>query len=642
MFNFVRNNTKLLQFLLLVLIVPAFVLTGVYQGYSAFTDRATDVATVDGQRVTQTEWDAAHRDQVERIRRQMPNVDGKLFDSPEFRLQSLESLVRERVMLTAADKLHLGTSIERLQRELLAIPQLAAIMRPDGSIDLETYKTLLQAQGMSPAMFEARLRQDLTSRQVMLGIGGSTIAPAGAAAAALDALFQQREVKVQRFDAKDYLSKVNPTPADLETYYKDPAHAAQFQAPEQASVEYVVLDLEALKKGIAVTDEDLRKYYSENEKRYIAPEERRASHILVKADKDASPAERAKAKAKAEALLVELKKNPGSFAEVARKNSDDPGSAAKGGDLDFFGRGAMVKPFEDAAFALKAGELSGLVESDFGYHIIQLAAARGGERRGFDSVRAEIEDEVKKQLAQRRFSEAAVEFTNMVYEQADSLKPAADKFKLELRTAQGVTRAPGASVTGAMANAKLLEALFSAEATRNKRNTEAIEVGPNQIASARIVQYSAAHQLPFAEVSARVRDHVMQLQAAAQARKDGEARLAQVRSAPDTALIDAPRTVSRAQAGELPRAIVDAALKAPDGKLPAIEGVDLGEQGYAVLKVTKVLGRDPAAGDTAQAQAQYGQAWADAEMQAYYAALKTRLKVQIKPAAAASSLSAGS
>jgi peptidyl-prolyl cis-trans isomerase D len=114
-----------------------------------------------------------------------------------------------------------------------------------------------------------------------------------------------------------------------------------------------------------------------------------------------------------------VRKNPSAFADLARKNSQDPGSAEKGGDLDFFGRGAMVKPFEDAAFALKAGETSGLVQSDFGYHIIQVTGARGGEKRSFDAVRAELEGEVRTQLAQRRYSEAAVEFTNMVYEQPD-------------------------------------------------------------------------------------------------------------------------------------------------------------------------------------------------------------------------------
>lgn len=637
MFEFVRKHTRLLQFILVLLIFPSFVFFGI-QGYSRYTGSDNEtVATVAGQTITRGELDTAHREQIERVRRQMPGLDVKLFDTPEMRQQTLDALVRERVMLIAAGKLNLSTSTERLQRDLLAIPQLAELKRPDGSFDTQAYRALLQAQGMTPEMFEARMRQDATMRQVLAGVGGTVFAPATSTDVAMDALLQQREVQVQRFDPKNYLAKVNPSDADLDAYYKNPANAAQFQAPEQATVEYVVLDLDALKKGVTLSDEALRSYYTQNEKRYSTPEERRASHILIKADKGAPAAEREKAKARAEALLAEVKKNPASFAEVARKNSQDPGSAERGGDLDFFARGAMVKPFEDAAFALKAGEISGVVESDFGYHVIQVTGARGGEKKSFESVRAEIAEEVGKQEAQRRYSEAALEFTNLVYEQADSLKPAADKYKLEIRNVQNVRRTPGPETAGPLANAKFLEALFGADALRNKRNTEAVEVGPNQMASGRVLKYEPARQRAFDEVKAVVREKVVAEQAAALARKEGEARLAQLQAAPETTLAEAPLTLSRAQTRDQPRAIVDAVLRAPAAKVPAFLGVDLAADGYAVVKLVKVLGRDPAAADVARVQAQYAQAWGDAESQAYYAALKTRLRVEVDAVAAAAS-----
>ena len=626
MFDFFRKHTRVLQFLLVLLIFPSFVFFGI-QGYSGFSgDANAAVAKVAGNNITRTEWEAAQRQQMEGVRRQMPNVDPKMFDTPEMKLQSLDGLVRERVMLAAADKLHLVTTDDRLQRVFSADSQFAFMRNPDGSLN----KDVLSAQGMSSEMFAQRLRQDLTLRQVMLGVSGTAFAPVSATATALDAMFQQREVQVQRFETKASLDKVSPNDADIEKFYKDPANALQFQAPEQASIEYVVLDLDTLKKGISVPEDDLRKYYTENEKRYTTPEERRASHILIKAEKSASAADRAKAKTKAEGLLAELKKNPAAFADLARKNSEDPGSAEKGGDLDFFGRGAMVKPFEDAAFGLKPEELSGVVESDFGYHIIKLAAVKGGEKRSFDAVRGELEAEVKTQLGQKRFSEVAVEFTNMVYEQPDSLKPAADKFKLELRTAQNVKRVAVPGTVGALANAKFLDALFGADALRNKRNTEAVEIAPNTMVSGRVLQYAAAHQLPLAEVKTRVRDRLATVQAAALARKLGEERLAALRAAPDTALAEPALQVSRAQPREVQSAVLDAVLKAPVATLPAFVGIDLGEQGYAVAKVSKVLGRDPAAADASRGQTQYAQAWGDAESQAYYAALKTRFKVEIK------------
>ena len=626
MFDFFRKHTKVLQFVLVLLIFPSFVFFGI-QGYSRFTGgESAAVASVAGRKITQAEWDAAHRTQVERVQRQMPGVDVKLFDTPEMKAQALESLVRERVMLTAVDKLNLVTTDDRLQRQFASDPQLAFLRNPDGSANKEA----LAAQGMSSEMFAQRLRQDLAMRQVLAGLGGTAFAPAGAASAALDAMFQQREIQVQRFEPKDYAAKVSPSEADIEKFYKDPANAALFQAPEQASVEYLVLDIESLKKGVSVSEEDLKKYYTENQGRFTAPEERRASHILIKADKSAPAAERAKAKAKAEDLLAQWKNKSAAFADLARNNSGDPGSADKGGDLDFFARGAMVKPFEDAAFSLKPGETSSVVETDFGYHIIQVTGSRGGETRSFEAVRAEIEDENKKQLAQAKFSEQAVAFSNLVEDQSDSLKPAVDKFKLELRSAQGVKRMPSPDATGALANAKFLEALFGNEVIRNKRNTLAVDIGSNQLVAGRVLQYAPAHLLPLTEVSAKVREKLVAAQAALLARKEGEARLAAVQKTPDAALNGSPVTVSRAQLRELPRPLVDAALKASASSLPTFVGVDLGEQGYALAKLIKVLGRDPVAADPQRSQAQYAQAWSDAESQAYYAALKSRFKVEVK------------
>ena len=635
MFEFVRTHTRILQFILLILIVPSFVVFGI-QGYSRLSDGANaTVATVAGQKITQSELDAAYRRQIDMLRNQMPNVDVKMFDTPQMKRNTLDSLVREKVLLVAADKAGYETTDERLLREYMTNRQFDQFRKPDGGLNVAALEGALAAQGLSKQGFDRLKREELAMRQVQAGIAGTVFAPATAASSAIDAMFQQREVQVQRFDTKDYLSKVNPSQADIEAYYKDPAHVAEFQTKEKADIEYVVLDLEAIKKGIKVPEEELKKYYTENEKSFTVPEERRASHILIKAEKDTAD-ERAKAKAKAEALQAELTKNPAAFADIARKNSQDPGSAEKGGDTDLFiGRGDTDKAYEDALFALKKpGDLSPVTETKEGFYILQLKAARGGDKRSFESVRAEIEQERKKQLAQAEFSKDATDFTNLVYEQADSLKPAADRLKLEVRTAKGVTRTPAADAAGPLASPKLLEALFSADALRNKRNTEAVETSASTLVSARITQYSPAATPPLAEVSAKVREKVVAIQAAALARKEGEARLAALRQTPTTDLGSPPMTVSRAQAKDLPRPVVDAVLKAPANPLPAVTGVDLGNDGYAVARVLKILGRDPIAADATQASAQYAQSWAAAEAQAYYAALKSRFKVEVTAPAA--------
>jgi peptidyl-prolyl cis-trans isomerase D len=630
MFEFVRTHNRLLQLLLLILILPSFVVFGI-QGYSRFNEGGNaTVATVAGQAITQTEWDASHQQQVERMRQRMPNIDVKLFDTAAARAESLDGLVQERVITTAVDKLHLVVSDDRLQRLFIADPQFAMVRNADGSAN----KDVLAAQGMTSEMFAARLRRDYSVQLVQGGITASVFSPKSAVDQALDALLQRREIRYTRFDAKDYAAKANPSDAELEAFYK--AHESDYRAAEQATIEYVVLDLAQLKKGVVVPEEKLREYYTQNASRYAVAEERRARHILINAAKDATPDVKQKAKARAEALLVEARKNPAGFAELAKKNSEDAGSAAQGGDLDFFGRGAMTKPFEDAAYAMKVGEISNVVESEFGFHIIQLDAVRGGDKKPFEAVRASIEDEVRQQLARTQWAAAAEQFTNTVYEQADSLQPVIDKLKLEKKTAT-VQRTPPAGATGPLVSAKLLDAIFSSDSIKNKRNTDAVETAVNQLTAAHLVQHQAARTLPLTEVRDAVRQRVIASQAESLARKDGEARLVQLKADANSGTLASTATVSRNQPGDLPRAALEGILAADAGKLPAVVGVALPGQGYLVARIDKVLPRELKAEENQALQSQYAQAWARAEAEAYYQALSARFKVEKKgdPAAAA-------
>ncbi|MBA3772293.1 MAG: SurA N-terminal domain-containing protein [Ramlibacter sp.] len=630
MFDFVRKHTRVMQFILFLLIFPSFVLFGL-EGYNRFNEKGEAVAKVDGVEILQGDWDAAHKQEVERIRQQMPTLDAKLLDSPAARYATLERMIRDRVVAVAASKAQLTTSDQRLARELQQNEMIAALRGPDGKLDMARYRQLVGAQGMTPEMFEANVRADLSARQVLAGLGGTSFAAPAQAGLSLNAYFEKREVQVARFDPADYAAKVKPTDADLESYYKE--NAALFQAPEQASVEYVVLDLETVKKGLVVNEQDLKTYFEQNASRIVGKEERRASHILLAAGKDAPAAERAKARAKAEELLAAVKKSPDSFADVAKKNSQDPGSAANGGDLDFFARGAMTKPFDDAAFALAKGDISGVVETEFGYHIIKVTDAKIPKQRSFEEMKPELEAEVKKQQAQRKFAESADAFSNGVYEQADSLKPVADRLKLEVKTATNVRRTPAPGATGALANPKFLDALFAPDSTEKKRNTEAVEIAPNTLVSGRVVQHVPARTLPFAEVNARVRERLVAVRAAELARKEGMEKLAAWKANPASANLTAPVAVSRQDTQKQPAAVVEAALRADPAVQPALAGVDLGEQGYAVVKVNKVVPRETPAPEVAKQEVQqYAQWWASAENLAYYELLKDRFKVQVKVA----------
>ncbi|MEO5795015.1 MAG: SurA N-terminal domain-containing protein [Rhodoferax sp.] len=634
MFDFVRKHTKIMMGLMFLLIIPAFILVGGKESFRRFNEGGDTVAKVAGQEIKQVDWDNAHRNEVQRILAAQPGTDPKLLDSPEARYATLENLVQQRVLAAAADKFHLVTSDSRLARSLQEDPTIASLRNPDGSLDMARYSQLLAAQNMTPAMFEARVRTDLSQRQVVAGVAATAFSSGAEADVALNALFEKREVQVALFKTADFAAKVNPTDAELEAWYKD--HPALFQAPEQATIEYAVLDLDAVKKGIQPNEQDLKTYFKENADRLAGKEERRASHILINAPKDAPADERKKARAKAEELLAVVKKNPASFAEVAKKNSQDTGSAVKGGDLDYFGRGAMVKPFEDAAFALKKGDISDIVESDFGYHIIQLTDIRSPKQRSFEEMRPELEADLKAQQAPAKFAEAADAFTNGVYEQADSLKPIADRLKLNVQTAS-LSRTPALGAKGVLASAKFLNAIFSSDSIEKKRNTEAVETAPNQLVSGRITQYTAAHTLPFAEVKDQVRVRVVGARANELAKKEGLEKLAAWKASPGTAVLSAPLVVSRESAQQQPVQVVNAALRADMTSLPTWIGTDLGEQGYAIARINKLVPRDvPAEALLKQGREQYSQGWAGAESRAYYNTLKERFKVKInvpKPAA---------
>ena len=628
MFDFIRKHTKITMGLLFLLIVPSFVLFGL-DGYSQNKDKSPVVAKVDGQEILQSEWDRAHLREIDRLKASMPSLDAKLLDSPEAKYATLERLVRDRVLTAAVAKAKLNTSDQRLARELQSNPDIAALRRPDGSLDMERYQQLLAAQGMNPEMFEANVRADLSSRQVLLGVAGSGFSANVAADTALNAYFEKRDIQIARFAAADYAAKLNPTDADLEQFYA--ANAGLFQAPEQANIEYVVFDVETVKKGIVVAEADLKTYYEQNVQRLSGKEERRASHILITSPASAPEADRQKAKAKAVELAALVKNSPDSFADAARKNSQDPGSASAGGDLDFFARDAMVKPFSDAAFAMKKGEVSDVVESEFGYHVIKLTDIKTPKQRTFEEMKPELELDIKKQQAQKKFTETAESFTNSVYEQADSLKPTADRLKLEIKAATGITRQPAPSATGALANAKFLNAIFAADTIEKKRNTEAVETASNQLISGRVTQYTPARTRPLAEVKDIVRQRWLAQRGADEARKDGIAKLAAWKAAPATAILSEPLAVSRGQPQKQPLQVVDAALRADATTLPALTGIDLGAQGYVIVKVLKVLPREASLEASAkQDRSQYSQWWATAESLAYYNVLKDRFKTEIK------------
>jgi peptidyl-prolyl cis-trans isomerase D len=633
MFEFIRTHQRLMQFLLLLIIVPSFAFVGL-ESYIRMSDREPAVAKVDGQDVSQREWDAAQARQLERFRQMFGDqFNPSMFDTPEARQGTLEGLLAQKALSSHVTKNNFTVSDDQLRSTILEIQGLT---NPDGSFNKQRYQAMLSAQGMTPDRFEANLRHELAMQQVNLSIQNSAFASKTVAARITSLNQQVREVQELSMGWQDFKGQVKPTDAMVNEFYNK--NSAQFEVPETVKIEYLVLSPEVVESRIEVSDADIKTFYDQNIARYKTSEQRRASHILINASKDASAADKASAKAKAEKILEQVRKNPADFAKLAKENSQDTVSAERGGDLNFFGKGDMVKPFEDSVFALKEGEISGLVQSDFGFHIIRVTGIKAPATRELAEVKASIAADIKRQQAGKKYSEMAEIFSNMVYEQSDSLKPVADKLGLKIESAQNLTRKTNPSLPKAAAynQPKFLTAIFSDDAIRSKRNTEAIEVGSSVLIAGRVVEHKPVAKIPVSEVRPVIEERLIGVESEKLAVKAGEARLAELRGG-SSADFGAAKSVSRNNTVGVSPAAVTAIMKVDPSKLPAYVGVPVAGRGYAIYRVNKI--NDDVIDEEARKaeQQQVDEFLAAQEMAAYLDIIKKRAKAEIlKPVAAKS------
>ncbi len=625
MFDLVHKHKIVIQIILGLLIVP-FAFFGL-DSYTRSMRGADDVASVDGLSISTREFSEELRQQLDRIRGLLGRgADVSGFDTPEARTGLLDSMIDRRVLATAAIKANLSISDEQL-RELIAGMQPFQV---EGRFSKDTYEALLRAQNMTPASFEARMRYDLTLSQLTRSVSGSAIQSHAIAERLIALAGQRREIQEAVVDVQSYLAQVKLEESAIKAYYD--ANPGEFRTPEQVKVDYLVLSSEQLGALDPPTEDELKAAYAARKAQFVQPEQRRLSHILIPVAADAKPAEKEAAKKNAEALLAELRKTPGKFAELAKQNSKDPGSAEKGGDLGMVAPGMMVKPFEDAAFKLKKDETSDVVETEFGYHIIRVTDLQPGKTKTVDEVRNELVRDVAREKGTRKFAEAAEAFTNLVYEQSDTLKPAAERFKLAIQHSDWIAK-QASPAAGVLANPRLLEALFTPDSIQSKRNTDAVEVAQNVMVSARVAEHRAAAQLKFDEVKAQIETLLRKREALKLARKDGAARLEQLRGGKEADLKwSEPREVSRSAAQGLPPAALHAILAADPAKLPTYAGVEL-EGGYGLYRVNKVIA--PASAGEAEktaAMGQFGNQAGAEQFAAYIAGLRSRAKVEINQA----------
>jgi peptidyl-prolyl cis-trans isomerase D len=588
-------QSKFAKVILALFAIP-FALWGV-ESYTNNSGSSDAVATVAGQKISAQEYNQAVKQMLDQWRTRLGgNVDTSVIDTPEFRRSVLEGLIKQRLLLADAVKSRSTVTDKELAEQIAAIPAF----QDDGKFSKVRYELLLRQQGLTPLSFEERVRQDIVVQRYQEFIAGTPIISNASIDALIRASEQAREVSVISYTPEQFAGQVKIDDAAIKSYYD--AHKQDFTIPDQVKVEYLVLSPAELMGQMEVSEEEIKKQYEALAAKYVQPEERQASHILIKAAADASEADKKAALAKAEDLLKQAKAEPGKFAALASKFSEDPGSASKGGDLGFFRNGAMVKAFDEAVFQMKKDEIRGPVQSEFGYHIIKLADIKPSKGKSLDEVRGEITAELKKQKAGKKFTEIAESFSNTVYEQSASLKPAADAYKLSIKQSDWITR-KGGEAAPELNNEKLLQAVFGEEVLKNKRNTEAVEVAPSTLVAARVAEFKPSALRPLAEVSAGIKDMLLREEANKLAIKQGKDHLAEINKGAVPATLKWPdaQLVSRQQPGALIRPELEAVFKTPTKTLPAYTGVESPQGGYKIIRVSKVT--DGAPSDEAKKQA---------------------------------------
>ena len=632
MFDFVYKNKRLVQFILALLVLP-FAFVGV-DSYVRNAGGDKDVATVGGQGISPQDFENALRTQQQQMQRALgKNFDPAMFDNPEVRQQVLDGVVNQRLLQVTAQNMKLTTPDAQVSKVILDIPDF----QDGGKFSLAKYDEVLKLNGLNRASYEQRLRGDLAQQPLQDVLGRTNFASVAQAGLYQKLTEQAREIQVATIDPIAFLAQAKVDDAQVKAEYEKSPDS--YRAPEQVKIEYLQLNQAALQSTVGATADEIKGEYDKRLKEFSAPEECRASHILLSFDKDdkgkPKAASKDAAKVEADAIMkLVAGATPEKFAELAKQKSKDPGSAVQGGDLGFFGRGQMVKPFEEAVFAMKPGEVRGPVESDFGYHIIRLTETKPERTRPLDEVRAQLEGEIKQQKAGKLFGESAEKFQNRVYEQSDSFARIAEELKLEAKRTDWLTRSQVQAL--AAGNQKFAQTVFSSASIAAKKNSEAVDLGNNSLISARVLEHKPSAVRPLDDVKAQITQQLQRRLAAELAVKAGAEKLAAAKSGNDAGLTFSPvqKLLRQTPLPNVNQALSKIVFAADVSKSATVVGGTNDAGGYTIAKVLKVVESEAATPDKLKSLSQRlaGQGGGDLTS-SYLAALKEHIKVEVKKGA---------
>lgn len=560
------------------------------EGY--FTSRTeTFVAKVGKQEISQQDF----QNRLNQLRQQGSEQMGDKFDpsiyeQPEMKERVLDAMVDQQLLLKANDDLGMRVSDVALRDAIATIPGFQV----NGQFDPATYRAMLASQRKTPAMFEEEVRSSLAIRLLPDALSSSTIVTDEEVDQFLKLRLQRRDLRYVLL-SRPALTDSNVTDAQIQAYYKQ--HQAQFMAPEQVAVQYVEVNGADLKPDAPPSDEDLRKRYEDEKQRYVQPEQRLVSHILIDVPKNATPAQQKAALAKAQKIAAEA--TPANFAKLAEQDSSDLGSKRQGGDLGWLEKGVTNKAFDDALFSLQKGQISQPVLSDEGYHVLWLRDVRSGQAKPFEEVRAQLEKEAVDGERERKYNEVAGKLADQTYQNPSSLEPAAQALGLPIKSTGLFTR--DGSGTGIAADPKVLKAAFSDDVLVQGNNSSLIDLGNDHSVVIHVDKHVPAAVRPLAQVSDAIRKDILDERVQSAAKQRADDLLARVRKGEtlDAVAASAGATVQsvsealRDQQG-LPDQLRDEAFLLPhptDGK-PQFAAVALADGNYALVAVDKVQDGD--------------------------------------------------
>ncbi len=611
-----RTHKRWMMFIAMIFIIPSFVVTGIYS-YNRMSDSENDLATVGDTSITMMDFDNAKRQYLDNFRRQMgQSFKPNMLDTAEARASILAALISDRAISLeiASEYMNVG------EADAINLVKQAPAFQRDGKFSTEAYQQFLNSMGKSDEQFVLELRRDLTRQMLLSAVSQTTQASNTVAQRIHDLLTEERTIRTFEIKPTAFLKSVSVTDAEAQSYYDQ--NKSLFAVPESVDIEYVVLSPESY-KNIKASEDDIKTFYEQNLQRFSTPEERRASHILIAVNNEKTDAD---AKKEADEIYKQLQADPSKFAQLAKSKSADPGSARQGGDLGFFQKGMMVPEFDNAVFSGKKGDLVAPVKTQFGYHIIKIVDVKPAQAKPLKEVRGEIEALYQQQAAIRAFAEDAENFSNMVYEQSESLQPVAERFGLKIQTVKNVTR----DFEDQLINPNVIEALYGYDVLEDKRNSNAIEVASNTLLSARVTAHHKQTVKTFDEVKGDIVATLKNQKATEAARAQGSADIAKLLDKKSASAKFGDKTViSRERPGAYAYEVVTAALRPDANKLPTYTGVQTQDGSYFVIEVQSSKKIEASPEQLAMRKAELAQLYSNPEQAAFISGLETKFGTQI-------------